>query len=143
MQRAFRPHSASRLTISLLLCSSLLFGGCTAFDGVLQSLGLLDADYTSAESMAEDALDHFNHGKYSKAFSVFEKLRDRYPFSQFSMLASLKKVAQQRDSLIRQEQAKAEEAERLAIEHKQIAQSDGAAAGETAAGDPAATTGRR
>lgn len=44
----------------------------------------------TAESLAMDGLNDLNHGKYYSALKTFEKLKDRYPFSRFSLLAELK-----------------------------------------------------
>jgi outer membrane protein assembly factor BamD len=44
----------------------------------------------SAVELASDGMDEFKNGNYSKAIESFEKLKDWYPFSKFSMLAELK-----------------------------------------------------
>jgi outer membrane protein assembly factor BamD len=43
-----------------------------------------------AEELARKGLQDFNHGRYSSALESFEKLRQGYPFSEYSLLAELK-----------------------------------------------------
>ncbi|MBU0730933.1 MAG: outer membrane protein assembly factor BamD [Proteobacteria bacterium] len=40
--------------------------------------------------LAQEGLDDFNRGKYNAALEIFEKLKNRYPFSPQSLLAELK-----------------------------------------------------
>lgn len=80
---------ACRLLVSLLLVMSL--AGCAAMDSVFNFVGLGgSAGPDTAESLAMQGLDEYNYGKYSSALKTFEDLRDRYPFSQYSLLAELK-----------------------------------------------------
>ncbi len=44
----------------------------------------------SGDVMAKDALSSFHEGNYFKALQKFKKVRDNYPFSQYSILAELK-----------------------------------------------------
>ncbi|MEA2084539.1 MAG: outer membrane protein assembly factor BamD [Thermodesulfobacteriota bacterium] len=66
--------------------------GCTAIDKLIsvvwpdESAGRPE----TAESLAMDGLNDFNHGDYYSALEAFEKLKDRYPFSRYSLLAELK-----------------------------------------------------
>jgi len=76
----------------LLLCSLTMVNGCAAWNSTMRFLGFKDDHNAqpSAEAMAMKALDDFNHGKYEKALSSFEELKNKFPFSQFSLLAELK-----------------------------------------------------
>jgi outer membrane protein assembly factor BamD len=44
----------------------------------------------SADIIAAEAMENFNTGQYSSALKNFEILMDRFPFSQYSLLAELK-----------------------------------------------------
>ena len=80
----------------LVACLLLFFvaggvGGCASLDGLFNLVGLGDSSRPdTAESLAMDGLDDFNHGKYSAALETLEDLKNRYPFSQYSLLAELK-----------------------------------------------------
>lgn len=76
----------------LLVVSTTMLSGCTPLDSMFAFFGF-GGGYTrpdTAESLTMEALDNFNHGKYGKAVETFEDLRDRYPFTRFSLLAELK-----------------------------------------------------
>lgn len=81
-----------RWTIFALLLGLLpALSGCAAYESTLDLLGLgKNHRPDTAEAMAMEALDNFNHGKYEKALKSFEELKNRFPFSQFSLLAELK-----------------------------------------------------
>ncbi|MEJ2689632.1 MAG: outer membrane protein assembly factor BamD [Deltaproteobacteria bacterium] len=90
-------HSAKRYShISLKAAALLLFlllalSGCAAMHSVSKFFGAgKDKTPASAETIAYGALDAFNHGKYEKALKAFDELKNRFPFSQFSLLAELK-----------------------------------------------------
>lgn len=78
------------LTAVLLLClASVSFTGCAKLK---QWTGFGDepSETESAEEMAQDGLDEFNHGRYHAAVEEFEKLKEQHPFSRYSLLAELK-----------------------------------------------------
>lgn len=62
--------------ISLIFCS-----GCAWFQAKSEK---------SAEELIRDGMTAFEKGKYRKSLESFEKLKDWYPFSKFSILAELK-----------------------------------------------------
>jgi len=68
----------------------LFVSGCAGFDKMFGSLDSSKKNPDTAENLSRQGLDYFNHGKYEKAREVFKKLKDRYPFSQYSLLAELK-----------------------------------------------------
>ncbi len=77
----------SVFAILLLLANS----GCTVLDNAKALLGMgRDLRPTTAEGLVNEAMDDFAFGRYEKAFKKFEEIRDRYPFSEFSLLAELK-----------------------------------------------------
>ena len=81
----------SRLLLLLLAAALLGAGGCTAIDNAKALLGMgRDLRPTTAEGLVNAAMDDFAFGKYEAAFKKFEEIRDRYPFSEFSLLAELK-----------------------------------------------------
>ncbi len=81
----------SRLVLVLLAACMLLAGGCTVIDNAKTLFGMgRNLRPTTAEGLVSDAMDDFAFGKYNKAFKKFEEIRDRYPFSEFSLLAELK-----------------------------------------------------
>jgi len=79
-------------------CLSLaLIGGCstiqeTASD-IKKSVGSLfgaSDENLSAEELAMRGMEEFDDGNYKKAIDNFQKLKDIYPFSRYSILAELK-----------------------------------------------------
>lgn len=88
----FLSRSSRRLkavVLILLLLAGL--NGCAAMNSVSNFFGTGDKlSPASAETIAFNALDDFNHGKYQRALKSFEDLKNRFPFSQFSLLAELK-----------------------------------------------------
>jgi outer membrane protein assembly factor BamD len=56
----------------------------------LSALGFEARMPDSAEALAAQGLDYYEHGKYNKAKESFETLMSRYPFSEYSLLAELK-----------------------------------------------------
>ncbi len=71
-------------TLYILIFSALLMSlpACSWFGGETIPPS---ADYVAAEGM-----DDFNAGQYSSALKSFEILMDRFPFSQYSLMAELK-----------------------------------------------------
>lgn len=43
-----------------------------------------------AEDLAKKGLEQYNHGKYFQAVETFNTIKERFPFSRFSLLAELK-----------------------------------------------------
>jgi len=90
-----------KTTISRLLAAAvgvtLLGAGCstikeTATD-LKQSVVTLfwgAEENLTAEELAINGMDEFENGNYHKAIEHFQRLKDIYPFSRFSMLAELK-----------------------------------------------------
>jgi len=80
------------LTIFILLAlTPLLFTGCAAYNSTMQYLGLSSKSTSDTpDSLAMDAMDDFNRGKYDNALKKFNDIRDRFPFSQAGLLAELK-----------------------------------------------------
>jgi len=76
----------------LLFFAVLLLSGCgTVVDNTKALFGYgKDMRPTTAEGLVMEAMDDFNVAEYSKAYTKFEEVTDRYPFSQFSLLAELK-----------------------------------------------------
>lgn len=65
--------------------------GCATMNKVWSALGFGgSAQAESAEVLVMKGLDAYNHGKYSAAFKIFEEVKDRFPFSEHSLLAELK-----------------------------------------------------
>ncbi|MFC1524518.1 outer membrane protein assembly factor BamD [Thermodesulfobacteriota bacterium] len=73
--------SALSLLLLLPLLASTLLTGCGTEEIRLEN---------EAEILAQEGLDNYNRGKYYNALDIFEKLKDRYPFSPHSLLAELK-----------------------------------------------------
>lgn len=69
-------------SIVLLVLLTLTTSSCSWFGG--EDLP------PAAEYVAQDAMDDFNSGQYSSALKGFEILMDRFPFSQYSLMAELK-----------------------------------------------------
>jgi outer membrane protein assembly factor BamD len=82
--------------VKLYLLSALLFilpvlSGCAVVDGIKNMFADDSASTVSTpDSIAMDALDKFNHGKYSSALEIFTEIMERYPFSRYSLMAELK-----------------------------------------------------
>ncbi|MEA1935187.1 MAG: outer membrane protein assembly factor BamD [Thermodesulfobacteriota bacterium] len=79
--------------IVLFLCVMPVgLSGCTAIDQLIRVVWPDEGAERpeTAESLAMDGLNDLNHGDYYSALDAFEKLKDRYPFSRFSLLAELK-----------------------------------------------------
>jgi outer membrane protein assembly factor BamD len=51
---------------------------------------LKDKDEMPAEDLAKKGLDLYNHGRYFLAVETFNTIKERFPFSRFSLLAELK-----------------------------------------------------
>lgn len=66
--------------------------GCSVLDTTLDFFGFGGSSSApdTPEGLAMQAMDAFNHGKYSDALKHFEEIKDRYPFSAVGLLAELK-----------------------------------------------------
>jgi outer membrane protein assembly factor BamD len=72
---------------SWLVLGLLLFGlgGCGWF-----SSDTKNEPEGSAEALIQEGLDAYQRAKYEKAVEAFQTLKDRYPYSQYAILAELK-----------------------------------------------------
>ena len=59
----------------------LVLSGCAWFEA---------KEEKSAQELASDGMDQFKSGEYRKSIESFERLKDWYPFSKFTILAELK-----------------------------------------------------
>ncbi|MDH5299078.1 MAG: outer membrane protein assembly factor BamD, partial [Desulfobulbaceae bacterium] len=87
-----RPVLLPAATLVLLGLALLALPGCSTMDRMLSMVGLSDenAGPETPDGMVMEGVEAFNLGKYSAALKIFEDLRDRYPFSRYSLLADLK-----------------------------------------------------
>jgi outer membrane protein assembly factor BamD len=69
----------SRLFTALFILTFL--AGCAA---------LSDKEEIPAEDLAKKGLDQYNHGRYFLAAETFKTIKERFPFSRFSLHAELK-----------------------------------------------------
>ena len=86
-KNTFPVRRAALPFLLLLLCVSLT--GCATLK---EWFGFNDEStiQKSASSLAVEAMEEFNVGKYYKAVEKFEEIMDRFPFSPEAMLAELK-----------------------------------------------------
>jgi outer membrane protein assembly factor BamD len=70
----------SRLLAALFILAFVMTG-CAA---------LSDKGEIPAEDLAKKGLDQYNHGRYFLAAETFKTIKERFPFSRFSLLAELK-----------------------------------------------------
>jgi outer membrane protein assembly factor BamD len=80
------PHNFL-VVFSLIL---MLQVGCARVQKLYSSIIPSSRTPETAESLVMEGMDDFNHGRYRPALDIFEKLKDRYPFSRYSLLAELK-----------------------------------------------------
>ena len=69
----------SRLFATLFILTLLV--GCAS---------MKNAEEMPAEELAKKGLDQYNRGKYFLAVETFDTIKERFPFSRFSLLAELK-----------------------------------------------------
>lgn len=83
-----------RLLPVLAVLLVLMQPGCASFEKKVSefaaSIGQSRKEPENAEGLASEGLYAFNHGRYDKAAEIFGKLKDRFPFSNYSLLAELK-----------------------------------------------------
>ena len=72
-----------KLTISISILTILLFTGCAWFFDK-------NMDEKTAQELVNDGMEAFNHQQYRTAVDAFQKLKDWYPFSKYTILAELK-----------------------------------------------------
>ena len=82
-----RFHLWGKVFLAVLLI--ILLAGCSA-KKAKEALGFSPREPESPQALAMQGLDYYNHGKYEKALASFEMIMNRYPFSEYSMLAELK-----------------------------------------------------
>jgi outer membrane protein assembly factor BamD len=85
-----RQHRALLLLVTGLLTLLLLQTGCARFKQMFSYLNPGGEKPETAEGLVQQGMYDFNHGKYQSSLNIFEKLKERYPFSQYSLLAELK-----------------------------------------------------
>ena len=66
------------------ICILLLFSGCALWNDLFG-----EEESTPAELMSE-GMEDFNDGKFEAATEIFQKIKDRYPYSKFAIKAELK-----------------------------------------------------
>jgi len=67
------------------ICMLLLLNGCALWHSIFGG----EEELTPAELMA-DGMEEFNDGNFSAAAEMFQKIKDRYPYSKFATEAELK-----------------------------------------------------
>ena len=81
----YRPWGNVFLAVLLIV----LLAGCSA-KKAKEAFGFSQPQPETPQALAMKGLDYYNHGKYDKALTFFEMIMNRYPFSEYSMLAKLK-----------------------------------------------------
>jgi outer membrane protein assembly factor BamD len=82
----------NKLSVAVLFAVilALLLTGCSTKE-IKSSLGFSgEVKADSPEALAMKGMDYYNQGKYGKALKAFEAVMNRYPFSDYSLLAELK-----------------------------------------------------
>ncbi|MBC8317575.1 MAG: outer membrane protein assembly factor BamD [Desulfobulbaceae bacterium] len=84
-------QSTKLALISAILFSLSVLSGCAVVDDI-KNMFTDDSTQTvsTPDTIAMDALDKFNHGQYTSALEIFTEIRERYPFSRYSLMAELK-----------------------------------------------------
>jgi len=72
-----------------LLAISFLLGGCASGRSLWDRFFGEEEDRTAAELMSEGT-ERMERGSYEAAAEAFQKLKERYPYSQYAILAELK-----------------------------------------------------
>ena len=85
-----RQHRGRLLLVTGLLALLLSLTGCARFKQLFSYFDPTGSKPETAESLVQQGMYDFNHGKYRSSLEIFEKLKERYPFSQYSLLAELK-----------------------------------------------------
>jgi len=81
------PAPFPRRTLQLLagICVLLLLNGCALWHSIFGD----DEQLTPAELMTQ-GMEEFNDGNFEEAAEIFQKVKDRYPYSKFATQAELK-----------------------------------------------------
>lgn len=91
---AFFQKKNRIITATLVALLLALQTGCTMpkslFDIFKKDSSSSEYGIGTAESLAMDGLDKYNHGRYAAALKIFEDIKSRFPFSAYSLLAELK-----------------------------------------------------
>ena len=67
----------------------MVLTGCTSLrDSIDKFLGIEEGG--TADELAWEGMDAYESGKYLKAITKFQKIKDFYPFSKYAILAELK-----------------------------------------------------
>ena len=86
MKNNFFCFGAKRKFILLVVAFFLLSaGGCGWF-----SSSTKDEPEQSADALIQEGLDAYQLKKYERATEAFQKIKDRFPYSQYAVLAELK-----------------------------------------------------
>jgi len=75
----------------ILLLVGFLMGspGCALWDSLFKSEIKKELEKTP-ESLVQEGLDFYQRKKFAQAIEAFQKLKDRYPYNQYAILAELK-----------------------------------------------------
>ena len=63
--------------------------GCALWDSIFKSEVKRELE-KSPESLIQEGLDFYQRKKFARAIEAFQKLKDRYPYNQYAILAELK-----------------------------------------------------
>ncbi len=80
-------------TVTLVMALFLLsMAGCSTVDDVFTMVGFGggESSLQTQDGLVSSAMEDFNRGEYKSAYEAFEEIKERFPFSQFSLLAELK-----------------------------------------------------
>lgn len=83
-------HLARLLLVTGVLVLLLSQTGCARFSKLFSNLSPARSKPETAEGLVQKGMNDFNHGKYRSSLEIFDKLKERYPFSRYSLLAELK-----------------------------------------------------
>ena len=90
MKKLLHKNRLYRILLAFGLVLMLLQPGCASFNKMFSYFDPSGGEPETAEGLVRKGMYDFNHGKYRSALEIFEKLKERYPFSQYSLLAELK-----------------------------------------------------
>ncbi len=87
------PEAGKKLAILICMaCTLATLPGCATLDGVFSFFGVGGGKSkpTTPDALSMQAMDYFEKGEYSDALKIFNDIKERFPFSAYSMLAELK-----------------------------------------------------
>jgi outer membrane protein assembly factor BamD len=90
MEKLLHKHHLYRILLACGLVLMLLQAGCASFNKMFSYFDPAGREPETAEGLVRKGMYDFNHGKYRSSLEIFEKLKERYPFSEYSLLAELK-----------------------------------------------------